>query len=333
MAYDQTKLHAMAGQKLRIVLNNRDEMPHNLVLIEPGSLEAFGKIVDEFLQSPDAANQDYVPPSRYVLGATTMLNPGEQGIIELQIPDEPGTYPFVCTFPGHWRMMQGVIEVSPRGTYLSGNPKAFTIAAMGGGGSHDFLKYFAVADGKVLSQQGKNTFLYTESSTELEGWLPQADALFISNNKAFDASTKAAIFARVNQGIPMLIYHPSTWYNWKDWPEYNRQLVGGGSESHEKLQEFEVEVVKPGHPIMRGVPATFRITDELYRWKKDAEGTAVEVLAIGRGLESGEDFPVVWIVKHPKARIVGNTLGHDGDAHGLEAYQTILKNSLNWVRK
>lgn len=130
----------------------------------------------------------------------------------------------------------------------------------------------------------------------------------------------------------MLIYHPSTWYNWEDWPEYNQQLVGGGSESHEKLQEFEVRVVKPNHPIMRGVPSKFRITDELYRWKKDPEAVDVEVLAIGKGLESGEEFPVVWVVKHAKAKIVGNTLGHDERAHNLRAYKTLLKNSLKWIK-
>ena len=139
---------------------------------------------------------------------------------------------------------------------------------------------------------------------------------------------------RVNSGkMNMLIYHPSTWYNWLDWPEYNKQLVGGGSKSHEKLQEFEVRVIKPNHPIMKGVPSKFRIVDELYRWEKDPEGTEVEVLAVGRGLESGEEFPVVLVVKHHKAKIAANTLGHDERAHNLRAYQTLLKNSIKWVKK
>jgi type 1 glutamine amidotransferase len=130
----------------------------------------------------------------------------------------------------------------------------------------------------------------------------------------------------------MLIFHPSIWYNWTDWPEYNRELVGGGSRSHEKLQEFEVRVVNSKHPLMQGVPAKFRITDELYRWEQDPAGPPIEVLAVGRGLESGEEYPVVWVVKHDQARIIGNTLGHDERAHGLPAYQTILNNSLNWVK-
>lgn len=333
MAYDKKVLHAMAGQQIEITLENIDEMPHNLVLIEVGSLDAFGKLVDKFLETPAAADSEYVPDSRYVLGATNMLNPGEKGTIQIKVPDKPGDYPFICTFPGHWRMMQGVLKVSPKGSYIADDSNALQIVAMGGGGSHDFLKFFAVADGKILHQNGANTFKYTESSMQLEQWLEEADLLVISNNKAFEASTKETIFAKVNQGMPMMIYHPSTWYNWNDWPAYNQQLVSGGSRSHEKLQEFEVRVVKPNHPIMKGVPSTFRITDELYRWEKDPQGPGIEILAVGRGLASGEEYPVVWTVKHSKAKIVCNTLGHDEDAHDLPPYQTILNNSLNWLKQ
>jgi len=331
MAYDKTTLHAMAGENIEIVLNNIDEMPHNLVLIQEGSVDIFGKLVDKFLASPDAAKMEYVPKSRYVLGATKMIDPEDSDVIRLRLPDKPGEYPFICTFPGHWRMMQGVIKVSARGSYAATRPDAPKIAVMGGGGSHQFLKFFGVADGKILNQDGANAINYTESPTQLNEWLKTADALVISNNKEFDAATKQTIFDRVNNGMPMLIYHPSTWYNWKDWPAYNKELVGGGSKSHEKLQEFEVIVKKPNHPIMKGVPKRFRITDELYRWEKDKAGVAIEVLAIGRGLASGEEFPVVWVVKHKNAKIVGNTLGHDEDAHGLRAYQMILNNSLNYV--
>lgn len=332
MAYDKTILRAMAGQTVEIVLNNVDQMPHNLVVIKDGSLETFGERVDIFLKDPDAAKLGYVPNSRYVLGATEMLEPGETGSIIFQLPNKPGRYPFVCTFPGHWRLMQGVIVVDAPGTYLSEDSNAYKIAMMGGGGSHDFLKFFGISDGKILSEKGKTTVQYTENSRQLGENIKDSDALFICNNKPLDDDTRAGIFKRVDEGMNMLIYHPSTWYNWKDWPEYNQQLVGGGSESHEKLQEFEVRVVKPNHPIMRGVPSKFRITDELYRWKKDPEAVDVEVLAIGKGLESGEEFPVVWVVKHAKAKIVGNTLGHDERAHNLRAYKTLLKNSLKWIK-
>ena len=163
------------------------------------------------------------------------------------------------------------------GNYISKKKNAPKIVVMGGGGSHDFQKYFGIADGKILSKKGKNTVNYTEDNTELGKLIGDTDVLMLTNNQPLDANVKSAIFQKVNSGnLNLLIYHPSTWYNWKDWPEYNQQLVGGGS-------------------------------------------------------RSGEEYPTVWIVKHPKAKIVGNTLGHDERAHGHEAYKTILRNSLEWV--
>lgn len=111
MAFDQTVLKAKPGQTIEIKLKNMDQMPHNLVVVSPGSLEVFGPTVDKFVTTPDAEKMGYVPNSRYVLGATQMLNPNESDSIFITLPDEPGTYPFVCTFPGHWRFMQGKIIV------------------------------------------------------------------------------------------------------------------------------------------------------------------------------------------------------------------------------
>ena len=334
MAYDKKILYATAGQTVKIILNNKDQMPHNLVVLQEGSLEVFGKVVDEFLKAPEAAKMAYIPNSRYVLSATKMLDPGVTEAIVFQLPDTPGRYPFVCTFPGHWRLMQGVIIVNAPGTYLSKDEDATRISMLGGGSSHDFLKFFGTADAKLLSENGENSVTYTESSSQIGAWIKNTDILYLCNNRTIDLNTRAAIMARINEGkMNLLVYHPSAWYNWLDWPVYNKQLLGGGSRSHEELQEFEVRVVKPEHPIMKGVPSRFRVVDELYRWEKDPEGTAIEVLAVGRGLKSGEEFPVVWVVKHPKAKIVGNTLGHDERAHDLKAYQSLLKNSVRWLKK
>ncbi|MDO1512166.1 plastocyanin/azurin family copper-binding protein [Maribacter confluentis] len=112
MAFDKTELQAVAGQTIEITLENVDQMPHNLVVVTAGSLETFGPTVDKFVVTPDAEKMGYVPNSRYVLGATKMLNPNESGSVIFTLPDTPGTYPFVCTFPGHWRFMQGVIIVT-----------------------------------------------------------------------------------------------------------------------------------------------------------------------------------------------------------------------------
>ena len=123
----------------------------------------------------------------------------------------------------------------------------------------------------------------------------------------------------------------SLWRNWRDWPEYNRILVGGGATSHDSYGEFEVTVTAPDHRLMAGVPHTCRLKDELYHFVPDTNGAPRQVLAEGRNLATGKTWPLVWVTEHPKAKIVCCTLGHDAASHDLPAYQTILRNSLAWM--
>jgi len=108
-------------------------------------------------------------------------------------------------------------------------------------------------------------------------------------------------------------------------------VVGGGTRGHDKLGPYTVKVTNPGHPVTKGVTASFEITDELYNYNADPAGNAVDVLAEATSPTSGKTFPQVFVVKHPKARIVGITLGHDARAHDLPEYQALLRNAVSWV--
>jgi type 1 glutamine amidotransferase len=142
---------------------------------------------------------------------------------------------------------------------------------------------------------------------------------------------RKAIFDFADVGKGLLLVHPALWYNWADWPEYNRTLVGGGARSHDKYGEFEVTVDAPDHPLMAGVPKTFKIADELYHFQRDDQGAPIEVLATGKNIATGKTYSSIWVVKHPRARIVCIALGHDGAAHEGDAYKTILRNAMKWA--
>jgi uncharacterized protein len=88
--------------------------------------------------------------------------------------------------------------------------------------------------------------------------------------------------------------------------------------------------VTASHPVTEGVSKSFKITDELYYFKPDEAGTPLEVLATATSTQKPGTYPQVFIVKHPKAKIVGLTLGHDARAHDLADYQKLLKNAVNW---
>jgi type 1 glutamine amidotransferase len=210
----------------------------------------------------------------------------------------------------------------------------FLALIVGGGSSHDFDRWFNREDSLTLQATDKAAVGYTDQPETILPLLRKMDVLYLSNNQPLtNSELRDGIFQFVNAGKGLLLVHPALWYNWKDRPEYNRVLVGGGSRSHDKFGEFEVTVTEPSHPILAGVPKTFKITDELYRFERDPEGTPIQVLATGKEPSSGKTYPILWIVQHPKGRIVCNTLGHDGQAHQHQAYKTILQNSLLWLAR
>jgi putative heme-binding domain-containing protein len=211
---------------------------------------------------------------------------------------------------------------------------AAKVLIVGGGSAHNFQRWFNEADVATLKGIDGVEANYTEDVNSILPALSQLRVLYLSNNQPMtNKALRNGIFGFADSGRGLLLVHAANWYNWRDWPEYNRSLVSGGTRSHDKFGEFEVTVDEPGHPIMAGVPATFQISDELYHFQKDAEGPSIQVLATGKNSSSGKTYPVVWIVSHPKARIVSCTLGHDGAAHEHPAYQAILRNAVKWAAR
>src|SRR5207245_3275627 len=152
------------------------------------------------------------------------------------------------------------------------------VLIVGGGSSHDFDRWFNQEDTKTLSAKGQATVAYTDKPDEILPALKDLQVLYLSNNQPLkDPALRKAIFDFAEAGKGLLLVHPALWYNWADWPEYNRVLVGGGARSHDKYGEFEVHVNVPLHPVMAGVPDSFKINDELYHFEPDKDGAPVQV--------------------------------------------------------
>lgn len=111
MKYDISRFTVKAGKTLKIIFQNPDHMQHNLLVIKPGTLEKVGAAADELARRPNAADMGYIPNSPDVLFSTSLVNPGQTVELVIKVPTTPGEYPFVCTFPGHWRIMHGIMRV------------------------------------------------------------------------------------------------------------------------------------------------------------------------------------------------------------------------------
>jgi azurin/glucose/arabinose dehydrogenase len=111
MQFAPKELRVKAGAPVRIIFENPDLMQHNLVLVARGADEEVGMLADQMAVRPDAMSKQFIPESPKVLYATPLVNPTGRAELKFNAPAEPGRYPFLCTFPGHWRVMRGTLFV------------------------------------------------------------------------------------------------------------------------------------------------------------------------------------------------------------------------------
>lgn len=93
-------------------LENPDVVPHNWALLKPGTLERVGRLSNQLISDPEAAIRHYIPDTTDVICYTNVVLPKDDFTIYFKAPREPGRYPFLCTFPGHWLVMNGEMVVN-----------------------------------------------------------------------------------------------------------------------------------------------------------------------------------------------------------------------------
>ncbi|MCZ6672844.1 MAG: plastocyanin/azurin family copper-binding protein [Verrucomicrobia bacterium] len=111
LKYDQTRISASPGERISLTLENIDVMPHNWVMVRWEGYVNVGEKADLMVSDPNAAAKQYIPDDKDIMHYTRLLNPGEKTTIHFNAPIAPGHYPFLCTFPGHWRVMRGYLIV------------------------------------------------------------------------------------------------------------------------------------------------------------------------------------------------------------------------------
>jgi putative heme-binding domain-containing protein len=111
LSYSVRSFAVKAGEPIGLTLINPDAVPHNWALVKPGATAAVGDLINKFIAEPDAAQRQYIPRTEQVLAYTDIVPPQDQFTIFFRAPSAPGRYPYLCTFPGHWMVMNGEMIV------------------------------------------------------------------------------------------------------------------------------------------------------------------------------------------------------------------------------
>ncbi len=111
LSYTVRSFTARPGEAIQLTFLNPDVVPHNWALIRPGTLPKVGDLVNKIVAEPDAASRQYIPRTDDVLVYTDIVGPQDQFVVYFRAPTTPGRYPYLCTFPGHWMVMNGEMIV------------------------------------------------------------------------------------------------------------------------------------------------------------------------------------------------------------------------------
>ena len=128
MIYDKEIIIVQAGKPVEFRFANTDNMPHNFAIVQPGALEEIGVLAEATARDADAKDRHFVPKSDKVLLSSRLLEPGQVQALSFEVPQKPGIYPYVCTYPGHWRRMYGALYVVANLEEYQVNPESYLAA-------------------------------------------------------------------------------------------------------------------------------------------------------------------------------------------------------------
>ncbi|MHB1309740.1 MAG: plastocyanin/azurin family copper-binding protein, partial [Limisphaerales bacterium] len=139
MRFDTPRLVVEAGKPFEVVVENPDFMPHNFVVVKPGTRPRVGALAEAMKPDQrDAQGRPYVPRTPDILGGTRLLEAGQRQVLKLTAPTTEGDHEFVCTFPNHWQTMWGwLIVTRDVDAYLERHPEPAPAGVGGTAGAHD----------------------------------------------------------------------------------------------------------------------------------------------------------------------------------------------------
>ena len=129
MKYDVSTFNVEPESTVKLTFRNPDDLPHNLIICTPGKSGGKDKgegLIEDVLELGAKGEEMNWEPKGHprILHSSGMVQPKKEAVIWFKAPKAEGAYPYVCTFPGHFTLMNGMMKVSRQDTPGVPKPEA-----------------------------------------------------------------------------------------------------------------------------------------------------------------------------------------------------------------
>ncbi|MCF8225803.1 MAG: ThuA domain-containing protein [Bacteroidales bacterium] len=214
----------------------------------------------------------------------------------------------------------------------------------GEGYVHDNIEASVKALNEICEEMGVATEHSDDPSVfENRRRLMEFDGIIFSNsnNKAFLTQEQRDNFqAYIRSGKAFMGVHSAN-ASERDWPWF-RQMIGGRFVRHPELQEFDINVIDPGHLSTKHLPAIWKWEDECYY--SDYLNPAIHVLLVADlatveddqkseypGYVFGEQFPLAWYHTFEGSKVFFTALGHKIEYYNDANFRKHLEGGIRWM--
>ncbi len=111
LLFDVREFKVKAKAPVKLVFENPDVTPHNFLIVQPGAADEIGIAGNEMAKDASGMAKNFIPDNPKILHKIKLLNQGDSETLRFNAPEQPGRYPYICSFPGHWLVMKGEMVV------------------------------------------------------------------------------------------------------------------------------------------------------------------------------------------------------------------------------
>jgi len=218
---------------------------------------------------------------------------------------------------------------------LSANPpsnkRPLEVLMIVGGGWHDYEKEPQQLANTLNKNKDINVRVTADLGILTGETADEIDVLMFNCCRDDELTTRQrkVITNTIRKGKGLVAMHCAFW-SFQSWPEW-RKMLGGVVHKHDPFGPFGAVVVDQNHPITRGLPEQFTITDEPYLADERTEGQ--HVLVRTAKPHGGRDKPeaMVWTQRYFGGRVFAIMFGHDVRSQTSSEFLTLLTNGIRWA--